>query len=312
MKKQNIYELITNEIIDLLEKVQSGDVTHWLPLSGLAYNPVSKHTYNSLNQLLLSIRMYKRDYHVNHWMTYNQIHKSGGAVIKGEKSSIVTFSSAVYYDKNGQRLETEYVYSLLKKAKKNNSSISSFKDIGITQKWFLKMYNVFNLKQTENVDARILETHLKGLDDVERFDFAEQIIEDTGAKIIHVDANSAHYNKGLDKIQMPNRKQFNSSEDYYATLFHELIHWSGHEDRMNRNLSKTFGDQEYAFEELIAELGSAFICAKLNINASIKSSAAYIKSWLNALESDKKYIMKAFSYSEKAMKYITDKQLTSA
>ena len=309
--KKNILQEVTNQIIDLLDKVNSGHIKTWIPLSGRAYNPYSKHTYSGLNQLLLSLQMYYSDYSHNNWMTFKQVQKVGGSVIKGEKSSMVTFTDTIFYDENGDKVEQRKAWDLLIEKRKFDSSIKYLSDIGITMRKFLKAYQVFNVQQVKNLDVRYANAKLKGLDAGERIDFADQIIENTGAKIVHVSANSAHYNPGLDKIQMPFPEQFESIDEYYKTLYHELVHWSGHESRLNRIQATSKKDKDYAFEELTAELGSAFICANLDIEASITSSAAYIQSWLKNLNNDSKFILKAVSYAEKAMKYFTENQKTS-
>ena len=311
MEKRNILEEVTNKIIDLLDKVNSGDIKYWIPLSGMAYNPFSKHTYSGLNQLLLSLIMYYSDYSHNNWMTFKQIQKVGGSVIKGEKSTIVTFTDAVFYNEYGERIEQKEALDLLKEKRKFDPIIKYLSDVGITTKRFLKAYRVFNVQQVRDLDSSYVNAKLKGLDAGERVDFADQIIEDNGAKIVHVSGNSAHYNPSLDKIQMPFPEQFEIIDEYYKTLFHELVHWSGHKIRLNRLKASSKKGSVYAFEELVAELGSAFICSNLNIRASITSSAAYIQSWLKALKNDKSYIINAMSSSERAMKYIIEKQETS-
>lgn len=305
MQKFNVIEKVTQQIIDLLEKVDSGDITTWIPLSGLAYNPASKHTYASINQLLLSLEMYNNDYSHNNWLTYKQIQKAGGSVLKGEKSSMVTFTDTVFKDEKGNRIEQKVAWDRLIEKRKTNASISTFSDIDITYKRFIKYYLVWNIQQTKGVDPEIVHCTLEGLTETERIGIADQIVEESGAKIVHVSANSAHYDLNLDKIQMPFPEQFESSEEYYRVLFHEMIHWTGHESRLNRIKATSKEDDVYAFEELIAELGASFICAQLNIKASIRSSSAYIKSWLKALNDDRTFILKAISHAEKAGNYLT-------
>lgn len=298
----NVTEAVTEQLVALLDKVNNGDIEYWLPLSGLAYNPISKNYYNSINQLLLSYQLQTKNYSHNNWLTFKQINEAGGSVIKGEKSSMVTFTDVIYLDKNEKKLPEKEVKEMLKQARASNPN-ATLKDLQISTKRFLKYYQVFNVAQTSNLSDAIVAPELLKLEDKDRFESADRLVHHNGVVIKHVSANSAHYEPQNDIIQMPFLKQFPTTERYYATLFHEVTHWTKHESRLQRP-SGMFGTPEYAFEELIAELGSAFICARLQIHASLSSSSAYIKSWLSALEDDRKYIIKAVSYADKAMLYI--------
>lgn len=300
--KVDVTEEVTQKIIELLDKVSSGDIVYWIPLSGLAYNPITKHTYNSLNQLLLSLSMQSMNYSHNNWLTFKQINEAGGSVIKGEKSTLITFTDVLFF-KDGNKISEQEAKALFEQAKERDANIKKYKDIGISTKRFLKYYLVFNVAQTTGLPDEIIAPDLVKLQDKERFDVADKIAHDNGVVIKHVSGNSAHYEPQNDLIQMPFLKQFKATENYYATLFHEITHWTGNEKRLNR----PFGSRdtpEYAFEELIAELGSTFMCAHLQIQAPLTSSTAYIKSWLSALEDDRKYIIRAVSFAERATQYL--------
>ncbi|MBX7226400.1 MAG: ssDNA-binding domain-containing protein [Chitinophagales bacterium] len=298
----NVTEAVTEQLIALLDKVNTGDIEYWLPLSGLAYNPVSKNYYTSINQLLLSFELQTKHYSHNNWLTFKQISEAGGSVIKGEKSSLVTFTDVLYFDKDENKLPKNEVKEMLAHARTTNPNIT-LKDLQISSRWYLKYYLVFNVAQTTGLPEELVAPELVKLQDKDRFEIADKLVNDNGVVIKHVSANSAHYDPINDIIQMPFLKQFASAEQYYATLFHEVIHWTNHESRLQRP-SGMFGTPEYAFEELIAELGSAFICSRLQIHASLTSSSAYIKSWLSALEDDRKFILKAVSFADKAMQYV--------
>ena len=305
MEKTNVIQEVTAKLLDLIEKVTNGDIEYWIPLSGLAYNPQSKHTYSNLNQLLLSLELYERNYSFNSWMTFKQIGKAGGLVKKGERSTMITFSETLYTDSRGNTVSKDAARQIYAEAKAINPGISSYSEAGIKTKRFLKLYFVFNVAQTEGLPNELIEAQLAKIPDISRYAIAEQVIESTGAKIVHVAGNSAHYNPSKDKIQMPSPKQFNTPEGYYGALFHELVHWSGSETRLNRKFGGR-GTPEYAFEELVAELGSTFICAHLGIKSPMTSSAAYLKSWLQALENDRTYLLKAVSHAERAMVFLTE------
>jgi antirestriction protein ArdC len=311
MEKFNVIEEVTNQIIDLLGKVDSGDIKYWIPLSGLAFNPASKHTYSSLNQLLLSLKMYNSDYIYNHWLTFKQIQKAGGSVLIGEKSSLVTFSDSIFVDKEGNKVTNQKVIEEINNKRKAGLLGQYLTETGIKTKRYLKYYLVWNIQQTKGVNPEIVHSTMATLYETESNPSIDQIIADCGAKVKYMAANTAHYNPSLDKIVMPTPQQFESTDEFCKTLFHELIHWTGHKSRLNRLETKSKEDDAYAFEELVAELGSAFICAQLGLKASITSSSAYIKSWLKALNDDKTFILKAVSHAEKAMKYIVKYQEVS-
>jgi antirestriction protein ArdC len=307
MEKKNLLEEVTTKLLLLLDKVASGDVETWIPLSGLAYNPHSEHVYSSLNQLLLSLELYQKNYSHNNWLTFKQIKKEGGAVLKDAKSVMVTFTDIAYTDMDDKSITAEAAKSALREAKVADPSISTYLEIGINTRRFLKFYPVFNVSQTEGLPDTLIKPQCVGLSDIERHQLAEEIVRNTGAMIVHVAADSAHFNPSLDKIQMPMTQQFSTKENYYGTLFHELIHWAGHKSRLNWNF-KDMADNAYAFEELVAELGSAFLCAEVGIPAPLKSNAAYIKSWLSALQNDRMYLIKAVSYADRAMQYLLKRQ----
>ena len=124
--------------------------------------------------------------------------------------------------------------------------------------------------------------------------------------------NMASYSKGLDRVRMPNKERFDSNGEYYCTLFHELTHSTAHDTRVGRDMGKSFGDDDYSNEELIAEIGACFICSSVGIEQTFDNSAAYIKGWLKKLKDDKKLIVKAASQAKKAAEYILDTQKEKA
>ena len=304
--KRDVAQEVTQQIIALFEKVNNGDIEYWLPLSGLAYNPVSKRYYKGVNQLLLSFTLQTNLYSHNNWLTFQQINEAGGSVVKGEQANLVTFTETLY-TKDGQKMSFEEAKQAFIGAKDKDPTISTYKEAGISKRQFLKYYLVFNVAQTKGLPEKLIAPELMNLPEHERLSMAEAFVKDTKIKVTHVSGNSAHYNPHKDIIQMPQLKQFKTKERYYATLFHEMIHATGHETRLNR----VFGESEspeYAFEELIAELGSTFLYAHFQIPAPLTSSSAYIKSWLAVLENNKDYIFKAMRYAERAMDYLLIKE----
>ncbi|MFN8283357.1 MAG: zincin-like metallopeptidase domain-containing protein [Chitinophagales bacterium] len=310
METNSIIKEITMKIIYLLDKVVTGDFQTWLPLSGLAYNPVTKHTYTSVNQLLLSFAIMQKNYEVNNWLTFNQIKDAGGSVLKGEKSTSVTFTDVIYF-LNDQKITAKDAKRHLSEAQAKNPSITTYKEVGIKTKRFLKYYFVFNVAQTKDLPEILFTKGQEPLTEIERIAQAEHLLKQHDIICINAVGDSAHYNYVTDVIQMPFAKQFENSEHYYAVLFHELIHWTGHESRLNRLFSKK-GSPDYAFEELIAELGSAFLCAHYQIPAPLTSTTAYVKSWLTVLQNDRTYLLKAMKFSDNAMSYLIEKQTICA
>lgn len=308
METNNIIKEITLKIIQLLDKVASGDVQSWLPLSGLAYNPVSKHSYTSINQLLLSFAMIQKNYEVNNWLTFNQIKEAGGSVQKGEKSTPITFTEVIYL-LNEQKITPKDARRHLTEAQMNNPGITTYKEVGISTRRFLRYYFVFNVAQTKDLPDVLFTKGQQPLTEINRDERIEQLLIDHNVKYVHSVGDTASYSPLVDIIRMPFTKQFTTSENYYAVLFHELVHWTGHEKRLNRSFG-AWNSFEYAFEELIAELGSAFLCTHFQLPASLTSTTAYIKNWLGSLQDDHNYILKAVKYAEQAMNYLIEKQAT--
>ena len=170
---------------------------------------------------------------------------------------------------------------------------------------FLKFYNVFNVEQFENLPEQFLvpET-VFSFTKTEKADKAEEFENSTGAVIEYKAGNECYYIPTLDKIVLCKPEQFKGKEAYYLVLFHELGHWTGHEKRMNRDIKNTFGSQDYAFEELVAEFFSAFVSAQYGYTSKITNNAAYIEFWLRALEGDKKFAFLAASKAQKVANFV--------
>lgn len=277
MAKFNIYEEITNRIISQLENNEIPWMKPWSGIAGGAYNRVSKKPYSLLNQMLLM--------HDGEYATYKQWSDLGGKVKKGEKSEIVVFWKI---------FQTEEV----KDGKVEKKSIP-----------LLKYINVFHVSQVEGIEPK----DIKPIEH-EPIEEAERIKNDYATRenlsINEVVSNDAFYSPMMDYIQVPCKEQFKDIMEFYSTLFHEMVHSTGHRDRLGRLDSSVkvagFGTEEYSKEELIAEIGSAFLMNHIGIETpkTFKNSAAYIQSWLKVLRNDNKFIVSASGKAEKAMKYI--------
>lgn len=276
----NVYELVTNRIIEQLEN----NIIPWeKPWSGTidgAFNRVSKKPYSILNQILLK---YGGEY-----ASFKQWKDLGGHIRKGEKSEIVVFWK-MYPIKEKQDDGTEIIKTIP----------------------LLKYINVFHISQVDGVEPlKQKVTH-----DIEPIEKAEKILNDywnrENITIEHVKGDKAFYSPMFDKIQLPLFEQFKQSEEYYSTAFHESVHSTMKTSRCNRQEDRkgkvvSFGSEEYSKEELVAEVGSAQLMNIVGIETtkSFRNSTAYIQSWLKVLRNDNKFIVSASSKAEKAVNYI--------
>ncbi|MFL1013244.1 ArdC family protein [Flavisericum labens] len=294
MSKQfDIQQTITNQIINLLESVNIEDYHPpfgELSSLGLPKNPITKHAYNGINILNLWLYQQAKNYTSNEWATFKQWKKVDASVKKGEKSSKIIF------------------YKTLTKSEETENA-----DIEEIKIPMLKVYNVFNANQVEGYkpnskNDKPVRNDVKSLENIDLF------CKETKAIIKH-NGYRAYYNTRLDYINMPekplfqNTPQANATENYYATLLHELTHWTGAKHRLNRFDSKDIGNktakENYAFEELVAELGSAFLCAHHGITQiHPEHHTINIKSWLKSLKDNKAYIFKASAKASKAVEFL--------
>lgn len=276
-EKTDVYEIVTDRIIDLLEQ---GVVPWHKPWAGgsnqIPSNLVSKKAYRGVNVWLLSCAGYSSPY----WVSYKQATELGGQVRKGEKSTLV-----VYWK----------MFENIDKATGEKKTIP-----------MLRYYNVFNVSQCDGI--KVPESDEIVTIDFDPIDEAEKIVNNMQKKprITHNDQR-AYYDRANDYVNMPNKETFDKVESYYSVLFHELTHATGHEDRLGRlqkDVSR-FGDSSYAKEELVAEMGASFLCATSGIiERTLDNSAAYIASWLKALKNDKKLVVSAAGKAHAACDYI--------
>ena len=303
MNTKKLYDKITSTIIEMLEEHKnSGYNKAWYNLSGdavFAHNRATNHFYNGINQLLLQYLKEKYNYAYNGWLTFNQLKELGGKIRKGSKAAIVVYKSHLYIDANTGENITAKILAMEK------AGIST-DDIDYQKQGYMKGYNVFNISQLENLpDEYYKIKEIEKLSEFERNEKAEFMIRCTKANI-KFSPNKAYYSPSADIINLPLRQQFKSDSDFYRVAFHELGHWTGHKSRLNRDMSGKFGSKEYAFEELIAELNTAYINAFLGYDSTITNNVAYIDSWLSIMKNDTKFIVSAASQAQKASDYIFD------
>lgn len=223
------------------------------------------------------------------WMTFKQAHERGAHVRKGETGTLVVFADRLNRTEDGENGETV--------------------DRVIP---YLKSYTVFNVEQIDGLPAQYLPEPSAPPPINVRHAHAEGFIAATRA-IIRFGGDRAFYAPALDVIQLPPVPAFRDVESYYGTALHELTHWTGHPSRCARELSGyRFGSESYAFEELVAELGSAFLCAELCITPEVRDDhAAYLGNWLTVLKQDTRAIFAAASRAQRAADFLRSLQLPS-
>ena len=275
----DIAQVITDRIIAELEQGSTPWVKPWKdvkgrPAAGQPYNPASGTIYRGVNWAFLSLLQGERS---NLWLTFKQAQALGGNVKAGAKGVPIVFWKPL--------------------AVKDKATDS------VTHVPMLKHYFVFNAQDCEDLT---LPAPRDPLPDVtwEPCDKAQELTDSLGlAGGLSHGGNSAFFRPSTDAIVMPEKAQFSSRESYYATLLHESIHATGHESRLNREKGKRFGDHAYAYEELIAELGAAMLCAHCGLDGDLRH-ADYIGSWLKALKDDKKFIISAAGKAQAGMDWL--------
>ena len=278
---KSIYEMVTDRIIEQLEQGCIPWQRPWTGVQSDAYNIVSKRPYSLLNQMLLK--------YAGLYGTFKQWQELGGHIRKGEHSEIVVF----------------WKIQPIEEIKEDGTKT-------IKQIPLLRYYNVFHISQVDGVEVKE-----KPIVYIEPIKEAERIKEEYKTRehieIREIVSNKAFYSPLGDYIQVPCKEQYTAIEEFYSTLFHELVHSTGHKTRLDRletGSNAHFGSETYSKEELTAELGSASLLNMLGIETpkTFRNSSAYIQSWLRVLRNDCKFIVSASSKAEKAVNYILGKE----
>ena len=269
--KVDIYTEVTNRVIERLEQGFAPWIKPWHTENTLDKNIKTGNEYNGINRIILGMSGYQS----NIWASFKQWKDLGANVKLHEKGTAIVFYKPV-----------------------SGVKVTNDGDEIIYNSVFTTSY-VFNAEQVEGIEIKPREIEDKPfLNNV----MVDSMVSNTGAHIKH-GGNSAYYRPSEDYINMPIKSDFKDEAGYYATLLHEITHWSGAKHRLDRTKGKRFGDTQYAFEELIAELGSAFLCEKFAVKGDIRHEG-YIASWLKALKNDNKMIFKASAYAQKSTDYI--------
>lgn len=284
MKDGNVYEIVTERIVALLEQ---GTIPWQKPWATngedcLPRNLVSKKAYRGVNVFLLHAMSYSSPF----WLTYKQAQELGGNVRKGEKSCPVVFWKWLDVDQGGE----------------------------VKRVPMLRYYSAFNIAQCDGIAEPVTSAPTRESEPIQA---AEQIVASMPKRPeIQQGGDRACYSPVLDRVLMPFQKAFRSDEEFYSVLLHELTHATGHESRLSRKGVagadgewSAFGSTPYAKEELVAEMGAAFLCGHAGIvERTINTSAAYIAGWLERLKNDNRLVVQAAAQAQKAADFILGKQ----
>jgi len=293
--KSDLYQNVTDKIIELLEQGVAPWRCTWSKY-GPARNFATNHYYSGINAILMNLTPHP----IPFFLSFKQAKAMGGHIRKGAKSECVYFFKTFHKDQDGKSLSPQEVQAL-------HGMGEETKRIA-----FLKYFRVFNVADIEGIEIQIPEVKLQ---DHERIEQCETLIKNipNPPEFVYEDANRAYYAPTSDKLNVPDIRQFEIPEEYYATMYHELVHCTGHPSRLNREeISKftPFASSDYSKEELLAELGASFLCAHTGINAPevTENSAAYLQGWLSVLKADKKLIFRAAAAAQKAVDYLRGNQ----
>ncbi|MEN2415549.1 zincin-like metallopeptidase domain-containing protein [Flavobacterium mesophilum] len=304
-----IYDMITKRMLDLIKSANKGDYKRAWNDEGylIPYNFESKKPYKGVNSLMLTPIFGTLDN--PYYLTFNQIKENGGTLKKGSKASQV-----VYYSKTERDYTDNEIEKINKAAAKEALKKGDKKEF-----YFLKYYNVFSGSDVEGIDFDLANFDMAGKveSDItggknEKIDLAEKIVKNyPNPPAIEFKGNKAFFSPSKDLVCLPPIEKFKSSQDFYRTFFHELSHSTGHESRLKRDFSGSFGSKEYAYEELIAEFGAVFLSAQSGIMFyTNKNHAGYLKGWNEVLvpqmKKDNRFLLRAGSAAQKASDYILD------
>jgi antirestriction protein ArdC len=280
----DLYALTTARIVEALEQGVAPWVRAWSTgVDTLPMNASSRRAYRGINVVLLELEAQARGYPLNRWLTYRQADELGGQVRRSEQGCSVVFwrlrnvaATADAYPSEDEHDLPDRVIPLL------------------------RSFTLFNVAQIDGLPPELMTVPGVAWETEAR---AEELLLMSGAVIRH-GGGQAYYQPGLDEIHLPPRQSFPAGVRYYATALHELTHWTSHPSRCKRELGKRFGDDAYAAEELIAEIGAAFLCAHCRIDGQLEHASSYLSSWLKVLRTDKRAIFVAATKAQQAADYV--------
>jgi antirestriction protein ArdC len=276
-KSNEVMEAVASRIIASIEAgIVNGEWKKSWAGGAIAMNAVTGNQYRGGN--LIALWVFGEDFKSGYWATYRQWQSIGAQVRKGETGIRLIKWSPVPCKDHGPDERCQSCGKMVP-----------------------NVFTVFNAAQVDGWDGN--PENIRNED--ERLADAEDFIKATGAAIEHSDEGRAYYRPSTDSITLPRFESFTDAEAYYATAAHELIHWTGAESRLNRDMEGKWGDDSYAGEELVAELGSAMLCATLGISENPRPDhAQYLKFWVGRLRDDYRLLWNAASAASKAVQYV--------
>ncbi|CEE91899.1 ArdC family protein [Xenorhabdus koppenhoeferi] len=298
--EKDIYQQVTDKIISALE---TGTVPWKKPWRSavkqyggmLPANALTGNHYNGVNILLLWIAAEEIGCNVNRWLTYRQAQQLGGQVRKGEKSTLAVIFKP---------------FEVQARDKEDNLLFDDKGKPLMEQRVMLKANPLFNVIQCDGLPEHLLQEGERIPEDMLSPKISHEVhtmLDATGVNLASVAQNRAFYSPASDRIVMPLSGQFFTEADYWSTLLHEMVHSTGHANRLNREgitlKNRKFGDPVYSFEELVAEMGSAFLCAHLEVFGEVNHES-YIEHWLSILKADKKALFRACKQAREANEYL--------
>ncbi len=269
------------QIVEALEKGDRPWSAGWTDDSGPKSLPRrwSGESYQGVNVVILWMAAIENGFASSRWFTYRQAKNLGGFVRRGEKSTrVVYYTTRTRTDDDGEEVERR----------------------------IMKNFRVFNADQIDDLPAEYRDAEGESFESVDSSD-VDKMISRVGASISERKGErDAYYLVSADRIVVPHRESFSPEERFYSVLLHELIHWTGSQSRLGR-ISRNDSDRDYAYEELVAEVGACFACARLGLTPDIENSAAYIGDWMARLKSDSRLIFKAAAAAQQAADYLLER-----
>ena len=280
---QDSYKVITDAVVEALEAGVAPWVCPWDRSLGVSHNGASGHIYQGINIWMTYIAAQINDFNDPRWYTFNQARQKGGSVKGQHGTKIIKWLFVAPKQKTGE----------------SDADFKARKDRKVP---LLKTYTVFNHEQVtwaEGKEPKLTKT--EPVDPAQVNADAAEFLATVGAVIKHGGARAA-YDTKKDIIKLPVADAFNTIEDYFATAFHEVIHWTGHADRCDRDLKGRFGSEAYAAEELVAEMGAAFLCGDYHIDGKLQHPE-YVGHWLKVLKGDKYAVFTAARLARNAANF---------
>ena len=273
---QSIYQIVNEKIVEQLKK---GVIPWRMPWkqAGMPQNLISKKAYRGINVFLLAVQGFKSPF----WLSFKQCNGLGGKVRKGEKATLVIY------------------WKILEQWKDKAEGGRELKKIPL-----LRYYQVFNVEQCEGLKLPAVDGEKL---DFQPIELAEAVVDGYMDKPdFQEKENQAYYSPSLDIVNMPKKENFKSVSGYYASLFHELVHSTGHGNRLERPdfNGGSFGSENYSKEELVAEFGASFLCGLCGIESELENSASYIQHWMQKINDNEKWLVASAGLAQKAVEYM--------